>query len=125
MNLTLQSIKGLVAALLFVSVASCSGSGSNTPTGTLTFWADESTKVCPNVRVSLDGVDLGPLTFRVPAPAKCGDFSDPLAISRIVAEGTHTVTATNGTPQCTWAPKDYKVAADSCQLIELLIVPGP
>lgn len=114
---------------MLILVASCSG-GSNTPSGTITFWADESTDrigMCYanglQVRISLDGNDLGPITYRVPAPTKCGDFSDPRAISRVIAEGTHTVTATNGDASCVWAAKDYVVNAGSCQFIKLYVTP--
>ncbi len=117
MNLTLQSIKRLVAALLFLSVASCSG--SNTPTGTLTFWADKTMETCTNFRIFVDGVDLGSVIPRVPEPGKCGDFSDPRAISRIVAEGTRTVTATSD--NCILEPKEYKVDAGSCQFVKFFL----
>jgi len=123
MNLTLQSIKGLVAALLFVSVASCSGSGSNTPTGVLTFWTDETMSACPDFRVFVDGVDLGIPIFRVPEPLKCGDFGDPRAISRNVAEGTRIVTgaSASGILGCTFEAKEFKVDAGSCQFVRFFI----
>jgi hypothetical protein len=130
MNSIFQSLKKPGAALLLVLVASCSGA-QNTPTGILAFWADESTNVYGacfanglELKIALDGIDLGPITYRVPEPTKCGDFSDPRAISRVVPEGIHTVTATNGST-CTWAAKDYKVAAGSCTFIKLLVTAPP
>lgn len=131
MNSIFQLLQRLGAALLLVLVASCSGA-QNTPTGILTFWADESTNVYGGcyangleLRIAVDGLDLGPIPYRVPAPTKCGDFSDPRAISRVVPEGIHTASATNGTLACTWPAKDYIVAAGSCTVIKLLVAAPP
>ena len=123
MNSTFKVIKRVVTAVLILAVVSCSG-GDNTPTGTITVYADNTTRHCTGVRVSVDTVDIGPVVSRVPAPT-CGDVSDPRAITRYLKEGTHTLTATNGDPSCTWPDKDYLIIAKSCTLINLFITPDP
>lgn len=131
MNSIFQSIKRSVATLALVFVASCSGSGNTTPTGTVTFWADVTTSSqpgaysCSNMRLILDDVDIGELKPRVPIPTKCGDFSDPLAITRAIPEGLHTIAVTSPTAVCNWPVASLKVTANTCLYLQFFISGTP
>lgn len=123
MNIIFQSFKRLSIALLLILVASCSGS-SYTPIGTVSIYADENTDKYGScyanglvVRVSIDGIDLGPIQFRKDTPTDCGVFSDPNLISKNLSQGIHTLSATNGST-CTWLG-DFTSVKDTCKLIKL------
>lgn len=131
MNSIFQSIKRSVVTLALIFVASCSGSGDTTPTGTVTFWADVTTSNqfgaanCINMRLILDGVDIGELKPRVPIPTKCGDFSDPLAITRAIPEGLHSIAVTSSTTVCNWTTSSLKITANTCSYLQFLISSTP
>ena len=75
------------------------------------------------MRPVVDGVELSPILFSVAGPVKCGDFSDAESDSYNVAEGTHTIWATNDIPSCLWPTKEQKVAKGSCTITRFFITP--
>lgn len=131
MNSIFQTIKKLVATLTLVFVSSCSGSGDTTPTGKYTFWADATTSSqpgglnCINMRLLLDGIDIGELKPRTPIPTKCGDFSDPLAITRAIPEGLHTIAVTSPTTVCNWPATKLAVTANTCTYLQFYLTTTP
>lgn len=135
MKPTLKTIKLFVSAVLWVTLAACGGAGSSgardpstDSVGMVKFRIKSATyNTCGPVTVSIDGVELGIITYYpayIKEQADCFHFSDPKyfnvpgTISLNVSLGSHTVTGVSA--NCTFIPLVTKdVTAKACHIVEI------